>query len=80
MSYVMGKPAFCICGDLTADQHAFVFATLIVQFLCFLNTNFQASSPFSEETEILIYSILCFIQISVLTGINSFISVSIFVH
>ena len=48
----MRKPAFCICENKNADQlrgereadHAFVFATRIVQSLYFLNTKFQASS------------------------------------
>ena len=52
MSLVIRKPAFCICENKDADQfrgdreadHAFVFATRIVQLLYFLNTKFQASS------------------------------------
>ena len=48
----MGKPTICICENKDADQlrgnreadHAFVFATLIVQFLYFLNPKFPASS------------------------------------
>ena len=47
----MIKPAFCICENKDADQlrgnreadHAFVFATRIVQSLYFLNLKFQAS-------------------------------------
>ena len=47
----MRKPAFCICENKDADQlavtakliSAFVFATLIVQSLYFLNLKFQAS-------------------------------------
>ena len=47
----MRKPDFCLCENKGADQlrgdreadHAFVFATRIVQFL-FLNPKFQASS------------------------------------
>ena len=50
----MGKPTICICENKGADQlrgnreadHAFVFATRIVQFLCYLNPKFQASSSF----------------------------------
>ena len=48
------KPAFCICKNKDADQpcskcsadHAFVFATRIVQSLFFLNPKFQVSSHF----------------------------------
>ena len=48
----MGKPTICICENKDADQlrgnreadHAFVFATRIVQFLFYLNPKFQASS------------------------------------
>ena len=50
----MGKPTICIGENKGADQlrgnreadHAFVFATRIVQFLFYLNPKFQASSPF----------------------------------
>ena len=50
----MGKPTICICENKDADQlrgnreadHAFVFATRIVQFLFYLNPKFQASSSF----------------------------------
>ena len=52
MSLVMRKPAFCICENTTQISFAvtaklisaFVFATRIVQSLCFLNQKFQASS------------------------------------
>ena len=48
----MGKPTICIGENKDADQlrgnreadHAFVFATRIVQFLFYLNPKFQASS------------------------------------
>ena len=48
----MGKPKICICENKGADQvrgnheadHAFVFATWIVQFLLYLTAKFQASS------------------------------------
>ena len=52
----MRKLAFCICKNKDADQlrgnreatakliSAFVAATRIVKFLCFLNPKFQASS------------------------------------
>ena len=54
MSLVMRKPAFCICENKDADQlhgnreadHAFVFATWIVQSLYFLNPKFQISNHF----------------------------------
>ena len=50
----MGKPTICIGENKGADQlhsnceadHAFVFATRIVQFLFYLNQKFQASSSF----------------------------------
>ena len=50
----MGKPTICIGENKDADQlrgnreadHAFVFATRIVQFLFYLNPKFQASSSF----------------------------------
>ena len=50
----MGKPTICIGENKDADQlrgnreadHAFVFATWIVQFLFYLNLKFQASSYF----------------------------------
>ena len=53
MSLVMRKPFFCIGENKDADQlrgytakliSAFAFATRTVQFLYFLNLNFQASS------------------------------------
>ena len=54
MSRDMRKPDFCICENKDADQlrgnltakliSAFVFASWIVQSLCFLNPKFQASS------------------------------------
>ena len=48
----MGKPAFCICENIGADQlrgtakliSAFVFAIGIVKSLYYLNPKFQASS------------------------------------
>ena len=48
----MRKTAFCICENKDTDQlrgnreadHAFVFATWIVQSLFYLNPKFQASS------------------------------------
>ena len=47
----MGKPTICIGENKDADQlrgnrKAFVFATRIVQFLFYLNPNFQDSSSF----------------------------------
>ena len=44
----MGKPTICIGENKGAGQliSAFVFATLIVQFLFYLNLKFQASSSF----------------------------------
>ena len=51
----MGKPTICIGENKDADQlrgytaklfSAFVFATLIVQFLFYLNPKFRASSSF----------------------------------
>ena len=50
--YIVRKLDFWLCDNKGADQlrsnceadHAFVFATLIVQFLFFLNPKFQASS------------------------------------
>ena len=47
----MGKPTICIGENKDADQlrsnceadHAFVFATRIVEFLFYLNPKFQAS-------------------------------------
>ena len=50
----MGKPTICIGENKDADQlrgnreadHAFVFASRIVQFLFYLNPKFQASSSF----------------------------------
>ena len=52
MSRPMGKPTICIGENKGADQlrgnreadHAFVFATRIVQFLLYLTPKFQASS------------------------------------
>ena len=58
MSCIMRKQDFCLCENKGADQlcstctskgqgqliSAFVFATRIVQFLFFLNPNFQASN------------------------------------
>ena len=52
LSLCMRKPTICIGENKDADQlrgnreadHAFVFATRIVQFLFFLNPKFQASS------------------------------------
>ena len=52
MSRRMEKPTICIGENKGADQlrsnceadHAFVFATLIVQFLYFLNPKFPASN------------------------------------
>ena len=52
MSRVMRKLSFCICENRDADQlrgnreadQVFVFATLIVQSIFFLNPKFQASS------------------------------------
>ena len=53
LSCFMRKPTFCICEIKGADQlsrvtakliSAFVFATQILQFLCFLNPKFLASS------------------------------------
>ena len=54
LSRHMGKPTICICENKGADQlrsdckadHAFVFATRIVQFLFYLKPKFQASSSF----------------------------------
>ena len=43
LSRVMRKSAICICENKGAD-HAFVFATHIVQSLYFLNQKFQASN------------------------------------
>ena len=51
MSRIVRKPDFCLCENKGADQlrsnceadHAFVFATRIVQSLFFLNPKFQAS-------------------------------------
>ena len=60
MSLIMRKPAFCICENKDADQltamliSTFVFATLLVQFLYFLNTKFQASSHL-----LWLYSLVC---------------------
>ena len=64
LSLVMRKPAFCICENKDADQlcddreaeliRAFVFATLIVQSLYFLNRKFQASSHLPW-----LYSLVC---------------------
>ena len=50
----MGKPTICIGENKGADQlrsnceadHAFVFATRIVQFLFYLNPKVEASSSF----------------------------------
>ena len=58
----MRKPAFCICENKGADQllcnceadHAFVFATRIVQFLYSLNLEFPASNYI-----LCLYSLLC---------------------
>ena len=50
MSFVIRKPAFCICENKDADQlrgkliSAFVFVTRILQSLYFLNPKFQAYS------------------------------------
>ena len=46
MSRVVRKPAFCICKNKGADKliSAFVFATLTVQSLFYLNPKFQAIS------------------------------------
>ena len=41
----MGKPTNCI-GENKGQISAFVFTTLIVQFLFYLNLKFQASSFF----------------------------------
>ena len=41
MSRIIRKPAFCICKNKSADQMA---ATLIPQYLYFLNPKFQALS------------------------------------
>ena len=54
LSRLMGKPTICIGENKSADQlrvtakliSAFVFASLIVQFLFYLNPKFQASSSF----------------------------------
>ena len=62
MSCVVRKPAFCLCENKTQISFtgtaklisAFVFATLIVQSLYFLNTKFQASSHF-----VWLYSLVC---------------------
>ena len=62
MSHHMGKPTICIGENKGADQlrgnreadHAFVFATRIVQFLFYLNPKFQASSSF-----LCLYSPVC---------------------
>ena len=43
MSHVVRKPAFCIC-ETTKLISAFVFAIPIVQSLCCLHPQFQASS------------------------------------
>ena len=54
----MSKSAFSICENKGADQlranRAFVFATLIVQSLYFLNPKFQGSSHL-----LLLYSPVC---------------------
>ena len=58
----MGKPTICIGENKDADQlrgnreadHAFVFATRIVQFLFYLNPKFQASSSF-----LCLYRLVC---------------------
>ena len=58
----MGKPTICIGKNKDADSFAvtaklisaFVFATQIVQFLFFLNPNFQASSSL-----LCLYSLVC---------------------
>ena len=59
MSRIVRKPSFCICENKDADQlakpiSAFVFTTLIVQSLYFLNTKFQASSHL-----LCLYSLVC---------------------
>ena len=62
ISLVMRKPAFCICEKKTQNSFAvtaklisaFVFATRIVQSLCFLYTKFQASSHLAW-----LYSLVC---------------------
>ena len=54
IGHLVRKPTICICKNKGADQlrgsreadHAFVFATRIVQSLYFLNTKFHASSSF----------------------------------
>ena len=54
LSRIMRKLDFCLGENKGADQlrgnreadHAFVFATRIVQFLFYLNPKFQASSSF----------------------------------
>ena len=57
----MGKPTICICENKDADQlvtvkliSAFVFTTLLVHFLSFLNPKFQASSLLLS-----LYSLIC---------------------
>ena len=58
----MGKPTICIGENKDADQlrgnreadHAFVFATRIVQFLFYLYPKFQASSSFLR-----LYRLVC---------------------
>ena len=58
----MGKPTICIGVNKDADQlrgnreadHAFVFATRILQFLFYLNPKFQASSSF-----LCLYRLVC---------------------
>ena len=62
VSRIMRKPTTCICENKNADQgglpakliSAFVFATLIVQYLYFLNLKFQASSHLQQ-----LYSLVC---------------------
>ena len=58
LSLSVRKPAFCICENKDADQlcvhakliSAFVFATWIVQYLLFLNTNFKPLAIFCDYT------------------------------
>ena len=52
----MGKPTICIGENKVTAQliSAFVFATLIVQILCFLNPKFPASNQL-----LWLYSLVC---------------------
>ena len=62
LSRLMGKPTICIGENKDADQlrgnreadHAFVFATRIVQFLFYLNPKLQASNSF-----LCLYRLVC---------------------